>query len=205
MSFGTKLKDARKAKKLTQKELASKIGAAHNSVSNWENDQNKPDPDTIQNLCWVLGVQPNYFFDPVSTISNAIPYVRGRRLPILGTIPAGAPILAAENIEGYDYADVPEGEDYFFLRVSGDSMINARIYDGDLVLIKMQPCADDGQIVVCMINGDEATLKRFHRQGDVVMLQPENPAYRPIIVPCKDFKGGEARILGVVVEVKFRP
>ena len=62
LTFGERLKSARKAKKLTQKELALRINAAHNSISNWENDQNKPDPDTIQNLCWVLEVTPNYFF-----------------------------------------------------------------------------------------------------------------------------------------------
>jgi transcriptional regulator with XRE-family HTH domain len=63
MTFGSRLRTARKAKQLTQKELAAKINAAHNSISNWENDQNMPDPDTIQNLCWVLEVQPNYFFE----------------------------------------------------------------------------------------------------------------------------------------------
>lgn len=62
MSFGSRLRQARKAKQLTQKELAAKIKAAHNSISNWENDQNMPDPDTIQHLCWALEVQPNYFF-----------------------------------------------------------------------------------------------------------------------------------------------
>lgn len=62
MTFGEKLRFARKEKKLTQKELASKIGAKHNSISNWEKDHNKPDPDTIQNLCWALDVTPNYFF-----------------------------------------------------------------------------------------------------------------------------------------------
>lgn len=74
MSFGTRLRDARKAKKLTQKELASKIRAAHNSISNWENDQNMPDPDTIQNLCWALDVQPNYFFN-VDTTSPTPPTI----------------------------------------------------------------------------------------------------------------------------------
>ena len=62
MTFGSKLRAARKEKKLTQKELASMIKAAHNSISNWENDQNMPDPDTIQHLCWALNVEPNYFF-----------------------------------------------------------------------------------------------------------------------------------------------
>ena len=62
MTFGARLRRARKEKQLTQKELAVKIKAKHNSISNWENDQNMPDPDTIQNLCWALDVQPNYFF-----------------------------------------------------------------------------------------------------------------------------------------------
>lgn len=62
MTFGERLRAARKAKKLTQKELASNIKAAHNSISNWENNQNMPDPDTIQHLCWALEVEPNYFF-----------------------------------------------------------------------------------------------------------------------------------------------
>lgn len=75
MTFGSRLRAARKEKKLTQKELASKIKAAHNSISNWENDQNMPDPDTIQNLCWALDVQPNYFFS-VDSLSHPFPLVR---------------------------------------------------------------------------------------------------------------------------------
>lgn len=63
MTMGQKIRAARKTKGMTQKELASKIGAKHNSISNWENDQNSPDPNTIQNLCWALDVQPNYFFE----------------------------------------------------------------------------------------------------------------------------------------------
>jgi repressor LexA len=115
------------------------------------------------------------------------------------------PLFAEENIEGYEFADVPEGEGYYYLRVKGDSMINSRICDGDLVLIKQQACANDGQIVACLVNGDEATLKRFYRQKDMIILKPENPAYSPIIVPCKDFDNNFARILGVVVKVEFRP
>lgn len=136
--------------------------------------------------------------------SNVFPVPKMRRVPILGSIRAGMPILAEENIEGYEYADVPADQGYFYLRVKGDSMVNARICDDDLVLIKQQPCADDGQIVACLVNGDEATLKRFYQQGDMVILKPENPAYNPIIVPCTDFDSGYAQILGVVTEVKFK-
>jgi len=136
--------------------------------------------------------------------SNVFPAPKMRPIPIVGTIRAGVPIFAEENIEGYEYDDVPEGEDCFFLRVKGDSMVNARICDGDLVLIKRQPCADDGQIVACIVNGDEATLKRFYQQGNMVILKPENPAYNPILVPCADFDSGYARIIGVVIKVEFK-
>lgn len=71
MTFGQRLRLARKEKQLTQKELAAKINAKHNSISNWENDQNMPDPDTIQNLCWVLDVQPNFFFSVDDTLPHS--------------------------------------------------------------------------------------------------------------------------------------
>jgi len=135
---------------------------------------------------------------------NIIPYTKGHKIPIIGSIPAGSPVLAQENIEGYDYADVPEDSEYFYLRVKGDSMKDANILDGSLVLVKSQPCAENGQIVVCLVNGDEATLKRFYQQKDMVILKPENPAYQPVLISCNDFESGYARILGVATEVKLK-
>lgn len=101
-------------------------------------------------------------------------------------------------------ADIPysDEENYFFLRVSGESMKNAGIHTGDLVLIRRQKCADDGQIVAARVNGDEATLKRYKKQGDNVLLLPENPDFEPRIVPTKDFEIGDAQIIGVVVELR---
>jgi repressor LexA len=109
---------------------------------------------------------------------------------------------SVDCIEGYAFADVGDDEDYFYLRVSGDSMINAFIFENDLVLVEKQSVAENGQIVVCQVNGDEATIKRYRRQGSTVILQPENPAYEPIIVPIREFEVGYARIVGVVREVK---
>ena len=98
MTFGEKLRKARKAKNLTQKMLATQIDAAHNSISNWENDQNMPDPDTIQYLCWALDVQPNYFFDvnvcdenntaPVSSESKT-DAVKDKQIEIIRSILSG--------------------------------------------------------------------------------------------------------------------
>ena len=111
-----------------------------------------------------------------------------RGVPLVGTVAAGQPILAEENVEGF----LPwEGEDgCFALRVKGDSMLGAGILPGDCVIVRPQPDADDGEIVVALL-GDEATVKRLSKRGKTVLLLPENPAYEPI-------DGSGAVILGKV-------
>ena len=116
---------------------------------------------------------------------------RADRIPVVGVVTAGVPILAVENIEGY----IPwEGEaGCFALRVRGDSMIGAGILDGDKVVIRPQQTATNGEIVVALLE-DSATVKRFQKTGKQVWLLPENPAYQPI-------DGNEAQILGKVKAV----
>lgn len=123
--------------------------------------------------------------------SITVPGARAGRVPVVGMVTAGLPILAVENIEGY----IPwEGEEgCFALRVRGESMIGAGILDGDKVVVRPQPDADNGQIVVALL-GDEATVKRLRRRGSDVWLMPENPAFSPI-------DGREAVILGRVKAV----
>ena len=123
--------------------------------------------------------------------SITVPGARPGRVPVVGVVTAGVPILAVENIEGY----IPwEGEEgCFALRVRGESMIGAGILDGDKVVVRPQPDADNGQIVVALL-GDEATVKRLRRRGSDVWLMPENPAFSPI-------DGREAVILGRVKAV----
>ncbi len=103
-------------------------------------------------------------------------------IPLVGRVTAGNPILAVENID--DYLPLPRSladqEDCFLLRVVGDSMIEAGILDGDLVIVRKQPTANNGDIVVAMID-DEATVKRFYRENGHIRLEPANPAYSPII------------------------
>jgi repressor LexA len=104
-------------------------------------------------------------------------------VPIVGRVKAGQPSLAFEDIEGYYNVDLSwvNEKGCFFLRVDGDSMIDAHILDGDLMLIRPQQSADNGQIVVAMVDGD-ATLKRFYRERDHIRLQPENSTMAPIII-----------------------
>ncbi|MBQ8748780.1 MAG: transcriptional repressor LexA [Oscillospiraceae bacterium] len=116
---------------------------------------------------------------------------RPGQIPVVGVVTAGMPILALENQEGTISWDGDPS--CFALRVRGDSMVNAGILNGDMVVVRPQASADDGQIVVARI-GDEATVKRLHRRGGEVWLLPENDAYSPI-------DGREAELIGLVKAV----
>ncbi|RKY33616.1 MAG: hypothetical protein DRP68_01730 [Candidatus Omnitrophota bacterium] len=105
------------------------------------------------------------------------------RVPILGQISAGKPILAEENIEGYINLDkflIKHSKDIFALKVKGDSMTGAGILDGDYVIVKKQPTVENGSIA-CILIDNEATVKRFYKKENYIELKPENPDYKPII------------------------
>lgn len=120
-------------------------------------------------------------------------------IPLVGTVRAGHPVPPIEDIEDFLKTDPfwLRGDDCFFLRVRGDSMTEDHIIDGDLALIRPQTAAENGEIVVAMVN-DEATLKEFHREKDHIRLQPKNPNMQPIIIHPGD---GEVSIIGKVVGV----
>jgi repressor LexA len=120
------------------------------------------------------------------------PFSQATEIPILGRIRAGAPILAGENIEGFLAVanEIARGKETFALKVKGDSMIEDGIFDGDFVIIRRQETAENGDIVCALIE-NEATLKRFHRQGSEVVLKPANKNYDPITV-----SKGEFRVVG---------
>lgn len=120
-------------------------------------------------------------------------------LPIVGTVRAGHLSPAIEDIQGYFSVDpmAVKGDDCFFLRVSGESMINAGIFDGDLALVRPQPTADNRDTVVAMVDG-EVTLKEFYREQGHIRLQPKNPNMEPIIIRPED---GEVSIVGKVIGV----
>jgi repressor LexA len=132
-------------------------------------------------------------------LTLAVPPATTRQVPILGRIAAGAPLLAEENREGALPLDPSwvggRGDDVFGLRVRGESMINAHIVEGDLVLVRRQDHAQPGDIVVALVDG-EATVKRFGREPHAVLLRPEHPTMAPIVIREGE---KEVRILGKVV------
>ena len=132
-------------------------------------------------------------------IALTTPNSRSTSLPIVGTVRAGQLSTAIEDIQGYFSVDhmAVKGADCFFLRISGDSMINAGILDGDLALIRPQATAENKDIVVAMLDG-EATVKWFYKEYDHIRLQPANPDMKPIIIYPED---GEVTIVGKLIGI----
>ncbi|MCQ2123524.1 MAG: transcriptional repressor LexA [Fibrobacter sp.] len=135
--------------------------------------------------------------EQTETVSNTI------EIPIVGRVAAGTPILAVQNLEGTVTIDrdfLACRSDVFALRVKGDSMINAGIFDGDLIFARQQKTADRGEIIVAQVD-NEATVKYYHPAADHVELRPANPNYRPIVVKKdKDFSIA-GRVIGVMRKV----
>ncbi|MCY1715308.1 LexA family protein [Caproiciproducens galactitolivorans] len=209
--IGKRLLDRRIELQLTLQDVAKMVGVASSTIQRYETGSvakiKMPVLESIANALkvnplWVCGKSSEKFLD--SSPSNCTPLSSLPMVPIVGNIAAGRPILAQENIIGYLPTDIKNPDEYFYLHVDGDSMINAGIESGSDVLIRKQNCAENGQIVACLVNGDSATLKRFKQIGETVILMPENSDYEPIIVKCNDFETGYARILGVAVEVSIR-
>lgn len=129
--------------------------------------------------------------------SLRLPNISTASVPILGTVTAGAPILAVQDITGYIGFEAPghDSQELFALKIRGESMINAGILDGDLVVVQQTCYAENGDIVVALVNGEEATVKTFYKEKGHFRLQPENDSMEPIILD-------EVEILGRVIGLK---
>jgi len=125
------------------------------------------------------------------------PKVTEITLPLMGRIAAGQPIEAVENPETISLGDITRSKDVFVLQVKGESMKEEHIVDGDYVLVEKGNTARDGEIVVALVDGTEATLKRLYREGQNIRLQPSNMAMKPIMVPAKSVQV-QGRVIGVL-------
>jgi repressor LexA len=200
----TRMQQRREQLGLTLDDIALEIGVARSTIQRYEKGTiEKLKLPVIEAIANVLQVDPAWLVgksdDPgvvtANSSDNILPFPSMQSVPLIGTIACGEPILAAENNECE--VDMPEHvKADFALRCKGDSMINARIYDGDIVYIRQQPTVDDGQIAAVLVD-DEATLKRVHLYPDHVVLEPENPLYRPLSFWESDME--HVRILGLAV------
>ena len=179
----TRLKEMRRARGLTLDALAELVGTSKQTIQRYETGKisNIP-PDKVERLAAALGTTPAEImgWGDVSGVRGVMP-IKVKPLPMLGRIACGVPIYAEEEHESFVITDGGIDAD-FCLRASGDSMVGARIYDGDIVFIRAQDTVDNGEIAAVIIN-DEATLKRvyYYPEEGKLVLSPENPRYAPLV------------------------
>lgn len=192
-----------KARGITVYRVAKETGISASTFTDWKNGRSVPKADKMRRIAEFFDVSLDVLLD-ARVSSSQYGRTDSKRVPIVGEIRAGAPIITNEAILGYECADVDDTDEFFFLKVCGDSMRNIGMIDGSLVLFRKQQYAQDGDVVACLVGGDSATVKRFRREKKRVYLIPENEEYSPIVLSTDDFESGEARILGVALEVKIK-
>ncbi|MDU7243973.1 MAG: S24 family peptidase [Clostridiales bacterium] len=187
-------------KDFTQRELAKFVGVSNTTVNNWVNGYSMPRMNKVDLICSFFGISRSDLLEDnpptlYDTYDNILP-ITTKKIPLLGEIACGEPIYADQDLESYVEVGANIHAD-FALRAKGDSMIGARINDGDLVFIRKQPMVANGEIAAVIID-DEATLKRIYYQtGEHLVLQAENPAYQPLVYENCDLD--QIHILGKAI------
>ena len=197
MNIGSYIKKLRTERGYSQEELGALLGVQRAAVQKWECGTVKNlKRETIKKLSEIFNVPPSSFIDDdYTSYDNIITFPKMNRIPLVGTIACGTPVLASENLDGE--VTVPEDINAdFALRCKGDSMIDARIYNGDIVYIRQQPTVENGEIAAVLID-DEATLKRVYISDNTITLVACNSKYQPFVYTGKQLN--DIRILGKAV------
>lgn len=207
---GNRLRQAREEKDISLEEAGNKVGVNKSTVLRWENGMTeKFKIPTLEILAEFYGVNPSWLMghdvskynkeSKTDLLGNLV-----SPIPILGIVKAGYNYLAQENIIGtidVEKSLVGDGDDYFALEIKGDSMFPVLI-ENDIVLIKKQDDFDNGDIVVALINGDEATIKKGKKSDAGIFLQPLNTSYEPLIFTYDEMETIPVKIIGVVKQLK---
>lgn len=200
------LRILRMKKHLYQKDIAKLLNIAVSTYSYWENGTYEPDQKSLVKLADFYNVSIDYLLGRTENDDEkAIKQIGGYDLlsqeksiiPLVGQVVAGKPIESPEYLEGYVYVSYKNPDEYFALKVKGDSMINAGITERSILIVHKQNCAENGDIIIASIDG-ESTVKRYREDKGAVFLVPENPNYSPIFVsPESNFY-----IFGKVVQIR---
>lgn len=197
--FVTRLKQARSAAGITQKEIATKLFLTQQAYARYETGLSTPNPETLRKIASVLDISIDYLLGN----DNPPSAKTGKKIPVLGHVAAGIPISAIENI--LDYEEItPElaiTGDFFALSIKGDSM-EPRIKDGDVVIVRQQEDVDSGDIAIVCVNGDEATCKKVMKHENGISLVPLNTKYEPMFYTAEEANTKPVRIIGKVVELR---
>lgn len=198
--FSKRLRHYLKVNGITQLELAKKLGVGTTSVYNWCNGVKTPRMDKVDAMCDLFGCRRADLVEDNSSPEDET-FKKEIRIPVLGSVPAGVPIEAIEDIIDYEEIDpvtASKGE-YFGLKVKGSSM-EPRICEGDILIVKRQDDCESGDIAIVMVNGNDATVKRLMKYADGIRLIPNNPAYEPIYFTNEKIIRKPVEIIGKVIE-----
>lgn len=188
------IKKYRKRLGMTQDELAQATGYTdRSSIAKIEKGDVDLPQSKIMMFARALGISAGQLMGNTGITSECI------RIPIYGTVAAGSPINAVENITGYEEIPASWPGEYAALRVKGNSM-EPRISEGDILIVRVQNYAETGDVVIAMVNGDEATVKKLIKHPDGITLQPFNPVYDPMYFSKEEIAQMPVKIWGVVVE-----
>lgn len=195
-----RIKSTRESLKLTKRELAKRIGVHESSINKYEKGLVDIPLSKITELARVLNVTESYLMGWEDNDKEA---PQGIKIPVLGTVAAGIPISAVEDI--LDYEEIPQSwqnqGDFFGLRIKGDSM-KPDINDGDTVIVKQQSTANNGDVVIALVNGDDATCKKFEKLDNGIMLISNNSEYSPMYFSNEEVTTKPVVIVGRVVELR---
>ena len=206
MSFKTRLKQLRKERNINQRELSEYLKVAPSTISMYENGQREPNFEVLEVLADFFNVDMNYLLGKTDkTTKLIIDKPQGLKIPVLGTVAAGIPISAVEDI--LDYEEVPQSwenqGEFFGLRIKGDSM-QPKMDDGDVVIVRQQSDANSGDTVIALVNGDDATCKKLQKTENGIMLVSTNPNYLPMFFTNEEIVTKPVVILGKVVELRSK-
>ena len=196
-----RIKEFRKLNGLTQEKLAKIIGVSRSTIAMYESNASEPDIQTLERLAKYFNIS----IDELLGMNTTVKKVQGIKIPVLGSIPAGIPLEAIQDI--VDYEEIPEAlarnGEFFALKVKGDSMAPT-ILNGDIVIVRKQEDADSGSICVVMINGYDATLKEIKKELGGIWILPRNPNsdFKPTFYSNEEIESLPIRILGVAIEIR---
>lgn len=195
------LKQLRHERGYSQQKLAQKLNVSRSTVAMWETGSSEPSLQMIQRIADVLSVSvAELFGEPADPSAH-----KGILIPVLGCVQAGLPNEAVEDVLDYEEItpELASTGEFFALRVRGDSM-EPRMVDGDVVIVRKQDDADSGDVVVALVNGDEATIKRLKKRPEGILLIANNPTYEPMFFSNREIRELPVRVIGKVVELRAK-